>query len=445
MNNFISIKKKGFPKKYIFLFISFLIITFSGHAQGVLKIDEVIDKALESNFGIKISKKQIEAAENRIFKSNAGMVPIIDWNTGFNSTFNQVNQNFVDGRVINRFGQSYTPNTNLALSWTIYDGRRMYVIYDRLKAQGQQSQIQSKVVIQNTLSNVMQSFYDVQRLQRTVQFLKTIIKYYDERLSITDERWQIGRGSKLDYLQSKTDLTTQTANLINAESQLKSSKIRLNSLLARDAGTEFTVNEDLELNPNYNLDELLQRAKTQNQELLLINKSAEINLLNEKEAESFRLPRILLNSSFGYSFNTNNAGLITLNQQVGLNTGITMAWTIFDGQRIKRNIQLTKINTEIIQQQKEDLLNQISADLNSSYNQYQTDKSLLSLEMENKELAEENLKISLEKFKLGASTILELSDAQSRFDTALNRLVIAQYNVKISELNLLRISGELVK
>ncbi len=444
MNNFLK-KRQLSLFNYIFFLFILLNISVPAASQTVLKIEDAIDKALQANYGIQISRKQIEAAENQIYKGNAGMVPTVDWNTTFNTSFSQVHQNFVDGRVINRFGQSLGPNTNLAVNWVLYDGRRMNAIYGRLVAQGQQSHIQSKVVIQNTLSNVMQSFYDVQRLQRTVKYLKTIISYYEERLKITDERWQIGRGSKLDYLQSKTDLTTQTANLINAESQLKSAKIRLNSLLSRDPGTDFNVNEDLELNPNYNLDQLLDRARTQNQELLLVNKSAEINLLNQKEAESFRLPRISLTTGLGYSFNTNNAGLITMNQSIGLTPGVAMTWNIFDGGRIKRNIQLTKINTEIIQQQKEELLNQIAADLNSSFNQYQTDKSLLSLEMENKDLAEENLKISLEKFKLGASTILELSDAQTRFDIALNRLVIAQYNVKISELNLLRISGELVK
>ena len=69
----------------------------------------------------------------------------------------------------------------------------------------------------------------------------------------------------------------------------------------------------------------------------------------------------------------------------------------------------------------------------------------MKLEIENKALAVENLEISLEKFKLGASTILELNDAQTRFNTAMSRLVNAQFNVKISELNLLRISGQLVK
>ncbi len=430
-------------KCVIFLFL--VVVNGNLKAQTVLKLEEAQSIALEKNWGIKISEKQIEAVDNQIYKGNAGMTPVVDWNASFFSIFNQVNQRFFDGREINRFGRSITPLTNVNLSWVLYDGRRMNAIMERLKSTGQQSRIQNQLIIQNTLSNVMQAYYDIQRLQQSKEYLKIIIKYYEERLKITEERWQIGRGSKLDYLQSKTDLSTQLADLTNSENQLKTSKIRLNGILGQDPNIDFQVTNDSNIDVKYDLQELLKETKTKNQEFLFLKKSEEINLLNQKEAQSFLMPRVTLNSSFGYSFNSNNAGLISLNQSVGLNTGVTATWRIFDGHFIKKNIQLTKINGEILKLQKDDLINRIENELNTSYYQYETDKLLLKLELENKSLAVENLEISLQKFKLGASTILELNDAQTRFNTAMSRLVNAQFNVKLSELELLRISGQLVK
>ncbi len=430
-------------KCVIFLFL--VVVNGNLKAQTVLKLEEAQSIALEKNWGIKISEKQIEAVDNQIYKGNAGMTPVVDWNASFFSIFNQVNQRFFDGREINRFGRSITPLTNVNLSWVLYDGRRMNAIMERLKSTGQQSRIQNQLIIQNTLSNVMQAYYDIQRLQQSKEYLKIIIKYYEERLKITEERWQIGRGSKLDYLQSKTDLSTQLADLTNSENQLKTSKIRLNGILGQDSNIDFQVTNDSNIDVKYDLQELLKETKTKNQEFLFLKKSEEINLLNQKEAQSFLMPRVTLNSSFGYSFNSNNAGLISLNQSVGLNTGVTATWRIFDGHFIKKNIQLTKINGEILKLQKDDLINRIENELNTSYYQYETDKLLLKLELENKSLTVENLEISLQKFKLGASTILELNDAQTRFNTAMSRLVNAQFNVKLSELELLRISGQLVK
>jgi len=429
----------------ILLTTVFAIISLTGFSQKVLSLSEAQNIALENNYGLKASKKQIELVENQIFKANAGMVPTIDWNTSLSSSFNQVHQNFIDGRVINRFGRSITPNTNLALSYTLYDGKKMQATFEKLKTQGQQAKVQNQTMIQNTLSNVMLVYYDIQRLEGTLAYLKEIMKYYDERLKITEERWQIGRGSKLDYLQSKADISIQQTNLVNTENQLKNSKIKLNGLLGRSPAIEFEVEKDGFKGFSYSLKDLIEEARSQNPEFLNIKKSEEINLLTQKESESFRKPRINLNSSFGYNFNSNNAGLITFNQSIGLNAGVSATWRVFDGGTIKRNIQTTKINGEILRIQEEDLFNRIENDLTSAYQQYENDKEILSLEELNRNVAEENLEISLEKFKLGSSTILELNDAQTRYNTVMNRLVSAQYNVKISELDLLTLSGRLVK
>lgn len=426
----------------------FLILSgfsVSSFAQETLTIDQAISEALESNFSVKVAQKRVDATENQIYKGNAGMSPQLDWITNINGSVNQVNQVFVDDRKINRLGQGFSPNTNLSLSWTLYDGRRMQVIYNRLQTQGQESLLQKKLVVQNVISNVMQVYYEILRQKKSVEYLQQIIEYYEERLTITEERWQIGRGSKLDYLQSKTDLTSQQVELVAAENQLRTSKVRLNNLLGAPADRSFNAEYILEEAPLYNLNTLLEQAKSSNRDLLLLNKGIELSMLAEQEANSFKKPRIALNSGFGYSFNRNNAGFLALNQSVGLNAGISAVWNIFNGHQTQRDIQFAKINTEIIQTQKLELLNQLEADLTASYYQFEADRELLNLEQGNKEVAEENLNISLEKFRLGASTILELNEAQRRYDLSLNRLVNAQYNLRISELELLRMSGTLVE
>jgi outer membrane protein len=414
-------------------------------AQEILSLKDAIQQALNNNFGIQVADMQIESAENQIYRGNAGMTPVIDWNTNVGGSLNQVNQVFLDGRELNRLGNSISPGTNLSLAWTLYDGRRMHFLFDRLKNVGQLSQVEKKLVVQNTIAAVMQSYYTILRMKKSEEYLKTIIGYYEERLTLTEERWKIGRGSKLDFLQSKTDIATQQVELVNTQNQLKTGKIQLNNLLGRDPQTEYEVVELEEDDSIYNLGELLASAKLSNRELLVLNKSKEISLIDEKVAESFRRPRIALNTTFGYAFNKSNAGFMALNQSVGLNGGVSAVWNIFNGHQISRNIQAAKINTEILEKQREGLINQIEADITSSYQQFLTDRQLLELEEENRNIAEENLAISLEKFRLGAGTILELNEAQRRFDASLNRLVNAQYNVRASELQLLRLSGGLVE
>ena len=414
-------------------------------AQQTLNLETSVAEALENNYGIKLAELQETAVKNEIYKGNAGLTPTIDYNFNFTGNLNQVNQVFFDDRKINRPAQSFGPNTNVTLTWTLYDGRRMQSVYQQLKTQGIQSEIQSKVMVQNTTAAVIQAYYEILKQKRSVSFLNTIIGYYNDRLSLTEQRWQIGRGSKLDYLQSKTDLTAQNAELVTAQNALKNAKVTLNRLLGADPTRAIEVEDVSELKKSYDLEELINQAKSQNLELTLNSTEQEINALLIDQAESFRLPRIGINSAFGYSFNRNTAGLLLLNQNTGLSAGVSASWNIFNGHQTKRNIEAAKIQLEIKRKEREQLINNITSAITSTYYQYLTDQELYTIEIENKDISEENLKISLEKFKLGASTILELNEAQRRFDQSLNRLVNAEYNARISELELLRLSGQLIK
>lgn len=425
--------------------ILFVFIFNWAQAQDTLRLNNAISIALDNNYGVKIAERNVDLAANQVFRGNAGMVPVIDWNTGVNSSLNLVNQNWIDGRVINRLGTSASPNTNLSLQYTLYNGSRMQAVYERLKSLEQMTEIQKQQVIQNTIANVMEIYYNIQRLQNTGEYINQIIKFYEERLSITEERWQIGRGSKLDYLQSKADLTIQLTDQTNNIIQLRNAKIQLNRVLARDPNIDYNVERESESYPFYDLEYLRQRIKSQNPAYLQLNQEGEINLLNQKEAQSYLKPTINLNSSFGYNFNYNNAGLISNSQSTGLNAGLSATWRLFDGKLIRRNIETQKINADIIRIQKEELINDLENQLTAAYYQYETQQRLVELEQENIETARENLEISVEKFKLGASTILEINDAQTRFNTIMNRLVAAEYNLRVSKLNLLIISGELVK
>lgn len=429
-------------KKY---FLLILLLPAFVNAQEILTLEDAVGTALEKSYDIKVAKMQQQIADIQVFRGNAGMMPKVDLNANMGSAFNGVNQKLSNGTEINRFGKSYTPNTNVAMTWTLYDGKKMYATLDRLKNQGQLSQLQTKQMMETTIINVMQAYYEVMRQKQTVAFLQTIIKYYQERLTITEQRWEFGKGSKLDYLQSKTELNAQITLLVQSKNALKNAKIGLNNVLVRQPDIDFDVQELVGIMFDPNTEALKSQARTANRDLQYLRKATDISLIAQKEVASVKLPRVTLNSSFGYSLSKTNAGLFLYNQNVGLNIGLAATWNIFNGEITRRQIQTSKINTEILRSQEEQLWTQLESNLIRAYNQYQTDKELLKLEVENNEVAEENLKISLEKFKLGGSTILELNEAQRSLSTSLNRLTNARYSIKISELQLMLLSGELVK
>jgi outer membrane protein TolC len=59
-------------------------------------------------------------------------------------------------------------------------------------------------------------------------------------------------------------------------------------------------------------------------------------------------------------------------------------------------------------------------------------------------LANENLKIAAERFRLAQSTAIEMRQAETSYSNAMNRLVQSKFALKSAETELLRMMGKLV-
>ena len=92
-----------------------------------------------------------------------------------------------------------------------------------------------------------------------------------------------------------------------------------------------------------------------------------------------------------------------------------------------------------MEKRKEQIATRIKSEVFVALNNYNNTKRILTLEENNKGISEESLNISLEKFRLGSSTILELNEAQQRFDTANNRYINAYFDVKDAEIEIERL------
>ncbi|MEZ4772599.1 MAG: TolC family protein [Bacteroidia bacterium] len=427
-------------KPLILVYFLFPFLIFS---QPTLSLEEAISTSLTQNYGIQIAELDEKAAQMQVYKSNAGIGPQISLNANASATGSNTRQVFLDGREVDRWGRVFSPNTNIALNWTLYDGKRMQNMFLRLNQLSQLSSMEKQLAIQNTVLQVMSAYYDVMKQKATISYMNTLLKYYQDRLNITEERWNVGKGAKGDYLLSQTDLNTQLSDLEAAKNQLQNAKIYLNFLLNRDINTVFDVQENVDLGNEFDLNTLIENAQTNNKELLILRKSVEISRSVERETAAAKLPRIGFNSTLGYTYSNSNANFILTNRNALFSVGLSASWTLYDGHHNNQQIAISKVNTEIIETQEQSLMAQIVGDLTAAYNQYEADKRILNIEENNLKLAEENLVISIEKFRLGGSAILDLNEAQRRFDLALNRQITAQYNVKFSELELLRLSGAL--
>jgi outer membrane protein TolC len=87
---------------------------------------------------------------------------------------------------------------------------------------------------------------------------------------------------------------------------------------------------------------------------------------------------------------------------------------------------------------------QLLASLARIFNEYRNQLEMIGFERENLQLAVRNLEIARESYAVGSISSLQLREVQEDLLTARNRLLTAEFNVKLTETELLLLSGKLV-
>jgi len=87
----------------------------------------------------------------------------------------------------------------------------------------------------------------------------------------------------------------------------------------------------------------------------------------------------------------------------------------------------------------------LHTDLYKIYNDYITNLRIVDIELINQDVAKENVNVAFEKYRLGSINDIELRETQKKYIDAQYQLLVSQFQAKKAEVELLRISGELMR
>jgi outer membrane protein TolC len=262
-------------------------------------------------------------------------------------------------------------------------------------------------------------------------------------LTLAQNRYTIGKASKLEVLNAQVDLNTDTTSLLRQKELLANTKIALNQQLARDTKLDFKVADVIQVDTKLELPKLTELAFKQNPELeaLVINK--QISELQLKQVKGTRYPSVKVTSGYNFAETHSSLGFTTQTSSRGLNYGFSASLNLFDGflqHRTEKIASLAIENSKIaIDQQHKALESQ----LNSAFQTYLTNIELIDLEAKNEAIAKQNLDITLDKFKIGTITTLEFRTAQLNYLTAKVRYNDSKFQAKLSEIALKELAGNL--
>ncbi|HRP54870.1 TolC family protein [Agriterribacter sp.] len=419
-------------------------------AQQMITLQEAIAAGLHSNYDILLASNDSAAAATDQRYIYGAFLPNINATAGTLWTTSAQKQKYDTRDDVEGTGIK-TDNINAALNlnWTLFDGLKMFATKQKVEELYNLSTINLKNQVVNTTAEIINNYYLIVRQKQLLKAIEEQMSINEERVKLADRKLSVGLGTKPELLQAKVDLNAQKAAHLEQQTTMIQLRDQLNQLTGMKLPAVYEVADSIPLKLDLNISDIQNQIEASSPTVLQALKNADIAKISLKEAKASRWPVVSFVSAYSFTRNENQNNISpfasTFSRNKGYNLGFTATIPILNNLSVKRNIRQAQLDVEYqdiaVSRQK----SQVNIWVRVAFNSYQYQINALRLEEENIELAKENVMIALERFRQGVSTFLELREAQKSLEEAYDRLIAARYNTKLSETELLRLKGDIVR
>lgn len=409
-----------------------------------LTANEAVRIALEKNHGVRIASNTAEIAKLANNPGAAGMLPAVDAYGAYSVDNAATKQEFFTGE--NREADNANAKSILGeveLNWTLFDGLSMFAAKDRLEALERIGETELRQELEGTTYDVLTTYYQLVQLEKAVQVQHQAMQTSRERLKITEAGERVGASSGLELVQARLDLSTDSSQMLALLQQTAMATTELNTLLARDPGMEFEVDTMIPAAEVLEFPALQQAALAANTTLQQAREQRMVADLSVKELRGTLLPKLDGFANYGYSRTTSEVGFLKSSRRLGPQYGLTLSVPLFRGGAIKA-VKQARLAGEAADLSLEQAQLELQRDLLDTWNQYENAKQRVALEETNLGGSRTQMQVALESYRIGVSTAVQLRDVQQGVVAAENRLLTAQFEAKVAELQLRWLAGKLL-
>lgn len=445
-----------FFSTYFSLFCILSTFLFSSlQAQEALSLKQALEISLSKVYSIEIARKQAELAKNNNTHGEAGRYPSLSFNTNSQNAYSNINNptSFLNGAELINIG--LTPSLDAA--WVLYDGSKVRINKERLSLLAEQQEQSLEQFIQRQSQELMRAYYTALVQKRRLDIQGELLQLSREKLSYIEARRAYGQALEFDRLQVQDAYLNDSIQWVLQKNNYELALTQLGLAMGLDPQMgDFPYSLSLELDyelAEYSYEDIAQGLKQNNQELRVQRFNESLAQVDMDLQLSMRMPRLSLNA--GISEQVTLARINGRMPQIpeewrggstfGLNLGLNLSYTIYDGGRIRRGIENSSLRAQVTRLQSQDMERRLLSNLLLQYQRYQNQKQLLELSQQLLANAKRNVEISAERFEAGALNFFDYRTIQINYARSLNTLQDAYLNAKSTEIEMLLSTGTILE
>jgi len=410
-----------------------------GQAQNkIWKLEECINYALDKNIQVKKSNLTSDqdllysnqAKSNRLPSLSASVSENLNWYKGFDSATGQYGSS----------NGSNSTNYGVNTSVSVYNGDKLNARIKQAEINLQSSKYYSESVKESVGLNILNAYLQVLYSYENVKNAEKQIESTTEQLALAKERMDLGVIASSDYLQIKSELSTEKSTLATAQSQLAIDNVTLEQFMELPVDPNFSVSSpNLEsllvefVQPD--AQEIYNLALGIKPEIKNIELTKESTALNVKIAKADYMPIISANAglSTGYSSLNSGSGYTTqLNDKVNPSVGLTLSIPIFQKKQVKTNVGIANIAVTNAELDVINTKNQLRKEIEQACVNVASAKSQYTASLEQNQSSKESYDVTNEKFKVGLLNSVDFLVQKTSLITSESKLLQSKFNLIFS-------------
>ncbi|EQB39906.1 hypothetical protein M947_04815 [Sulfurimonas hongkongensis] len=399
---------------------------------SALTLERSLELALQNSPKAMISKSNVRYSELKKDEASSAYHPTLD--AGFE---------YKELKNTTAFSFSPTHNYNLSLKYNLFRGFSDYSTIDSKDAEIMSARLERKAIIADLKLDVIVAYTNYLKAQKLIVSQEAEFASLTKQYEDTKNRYEQGIIAKNDLLMIDVERLKSKQALIKAKSDFVVAKSALENIIATKIPKDETISDfDASVDEVASLQELeVEMMKSRSELKAMVFKSK--SLVAQRDAVEGRyLPTVDLLARYDLNDKERKSGTNIVQSKDQTTYMVNVSWNLYSGGKdfAAQKALLEKDNEQNYE------LNQLKLDLSSQLTKAYQDlivaKSAKVVAKKAKESAEENYRITSDRYSYGDVDTLTLLVSQTSLTQATNGHNNAYYNLYVAYKTLLRVVGE---
>jgi outer membrane protein TolC len=282
-------------------------------------------------------------------------------------------------------------------------------------------------------------YIQVLRAESALEVAESNVRTLRAQTELAKKQFEFGAVPKNDFLAASVALANAEQRKLQTENGLDIARAAYNRFLNRPLDQPVSLDPNLDIDglvpPGESLEALILAATEQRDELAAM--AAEANALRENSTAIRARSRPQLALTGGYMYLEN----AFLDADEFWMAGVSFQWNLFNAGRNRDRAAALERQAVAVSYTRNDLMSSISLQVRRAWNDRREAEARTHVAEAAVDQAVENLRVVRNRYEAGSSPNIEVLDAETLRQQALNNRDNARYEVALAKLRLARAVG----